>query len=172
MYLRASYLKKIQPFIGKPVIKVITGMRRTGKSYFVRQLIEDLKKIIDDDDRCVARIHQNNILPSCKVFYEEKLSFEGMKAIGPQAKSDRIYHRAKWVDSAHKKTNGLDIVFIDPDNGLQVKSVKKHHKKGPKYAFFDELKEYVKRKQTLKMKKAKLPQDKNEGHRKNNLRIE
>jgi predicted AAA+ superfamily ATPase len=43
MYKRTYYLEKIEPFIGKPVIKVITGMRRVGKSYFVRQIIEKLK---------------------------------------------------------------------------------------------------------------------------------
>ena len=37
-------MDKIRPFIGKPVIKVITGMRRVGKSYFLRQLIEDFMK--------------------------------------------------------------------------------------------------------------------------------
>lgn len=43
MYTRILYLNKISPFINKPVIKVITGMRRVGKSYFIRQLIEKLK---------------------------------------------------------------------------------------------------------------------------------
>ena len=32
MYERNSYIKKIEPFINKPVIKVISGMRRVGKS--------------------------------------------------------------------------------------------------------------------------------------------
>lgn len=44
MYTRKIYLDKISPFINKPVIKVITGMRRVGKSYFIRQIIEKLKK--------------------------------------------------------------------------------------------------------------------------------
>lgn len=43
MYTRTIYIDKIEPFIGKPVIKVITGMRRSGKSYFVRQIINHLK---------------------------------------------------------------------------------------------------------------------------------
>lgn len=42
MYTRNFYLKRITPFIGKPVIKVITGMRRVGKSYFLKQIIKYL----------------------------------------------------------------------------------------------------------------------------------
>lgn len=44
MILRKKYLKKISAYINKPVIKVITGMRRVGKSYFVKQIIDELKK--------------------------------------------------------------------------------------------------------------------------------
>lgn len=43
MLIRACYLEKIKPFIGKPVIKAITGLRRVGKSVFVRQIMEQLK---------------------------------------------------------------------------------------------------------------------------------
>jgi predicted AAA+ superfamily ATPase len=44
VHTRNDYIKKIKPFIRKPVIKVITGMRRVGKSFFLRQLIEILQK--------------------------------------------------------------------------------------------------------------------------------
>lgn len=40
---RDEYLKKIRLFIDKPVIKVITGMRRAGKSFFLQQIIDELK---------------------------------------------------------------------------------------------------------------------------------
>lgn len=40
MYTRKLYLERIAPFVGKPVVKVITGMRRVGKSYLLRQLME------------------------------------------------------------------------------------------------------------------------------------
>ena len=43
MYNRKLYIEKIRPFIRKPVIKVITGMRRTGKSCLMRLVIEELK---------------------------------------------------------------------------------------------------------------------------------
>jgi|LSQX01.3.fsa_nt_gb predicted AAA+ superfamily ATPase len=43
---RERYLEKIRPFIGKNVIKVLTGQRRVGKSYILLQLIEDIKKSV------------------------------------------------------------------------------------------------------------------------------
>ncbi len=42
MYTRNLYIDKIQPFIDKPVIKIITGMRRVGKSCFLKLLEESL----------------------------------------------------------------------------------------------------------------------------------
>jgi len=42
--LREKYLKQLSGYINKPVIKVITGMRRVGKSYFVKQIIDYLEK--------------------------------------------------------------------------------------------------------------------------------
>jgi len=42
VHIRHLYLNKISPYINKPVIKVITGMRRVGKSYFVRQIIDKI----------------------------------------------------------------------------------------------------------------------------------
>jgi len=39
VYKRNIYLERIRPFLGKPVVKVVTGMRRVGKSYLLRQII-------------------------------------------------------------------------------------------------------------------------------------
>ena len=44
MYRRSHYLKKITPFIDKPVIKIIIGMRRVGKSVLMKQIVELLKE--------------------------------------------------------------------------------------------------------------------------------
>jgi len=53
VFERKRYFNKIAPFIGKPVIKLITGLRRSGKSTFVKLLIEHLKQ---------KRVAQKNIL--------------------------------------------------------------------------------------------------------------
>jgi len=41
---RDGYLKRILPFLDKPVIKVLTGMRRVGKSSLLRLLIQRLRE--------------------------------------------------------------------------------------------------------------------------------
>lgn len=40
---RPNYLAKIEPFIGKEVIKVIIGQRRVGKSYLLFQVMDQIK---------------------------------------------------------------------------------------------------------------------------------
>jgi predicted AAA+ superfamily ATPase len=42
MLIRNEYLQKIRPFIGKDVIKVITGLRRSGKSVIMEQLRNEI----------------------------------------------------------------------------------------------------------------------------------
>lgn len=41
---RPAYIEKIKPHIGNKLIKVLTGMRRVGKSYLLKLIIEEIKK--------------------------------------------------------------------------------------------------------------------------------
>ena len=41
---RPYYIKKIEPFIGKSLIKVLTGQRRVGKSYLLMQIRDIIQK--------------------------------------------------------------------------------------------------------------------------------
>ena len=43
MHTRNLYMNRIKPFIDKLVVKVITGLRRSGKSCFMRLIMEYLK---------------------------------------------------------------------------------------------------------------------------------
>ena len=43
MVIREKYLKKIIKFYNKDLIKVITGIRRCGKSVILRQIINEIK---------------------------------------------------------------------------------------------------------------------------------
>ena len=42
MIIRESYLEKIRPFIGKDIIKVLTGIRRAGKSVLLEQIRDEI----------------------------------------------------------------------------------------------------------------------------------
>lgn len=41
---RPAYIERISPFIGKNIIKVLTGQRRVGKSYLLRQLSDHIRQ--------------------------------------------------------------------------------------------------------------------------------
>ena len=42
---RNNYVEHIKPYIGKPIIKVLTGQRRVGKSYIMLQLCDEVKVV-------------------------------------------------------------------------------------------------------------------------------
>lgn len=44
--VRKEYIDKILPFIDKPVIKVITGMRHVGKSTFLKMISQNTLKML------------------------------------------------------------------------------------------------------------------------------
>ncbi|MBU4201313.1 MAG: ATP-binding protein [Verrucomicrobia bacterium] len=91
VYKRNLYVQKIAPFLGKPVVKVITGMRRSGKSCLVRLLID---KLVADGVRRE------------QIVYVDKESYE-FDAI-------RTYHDlAAHVKAAHPKGGGVCRVFVD-----------------------------------------------------------
>ena len=42
MIIRNDYIKAVEPFIDKPVVKILTGVRRCGKSTIFRMIKEEL----------------------------------------------------------------------------------------------------------------------------------
>ncbi len=55
LYLRKKYLEKVKPFIGKDLIKVLTGQRRVGKTILLKQIIA----FIEQEDRKANTIYIN-----------------------------------------------------------------------------------------------------------------
>lgn len=89
--LREDYLKKIENFIGKPVIKVITGIRRSGKSYFIKQVINHLQE---------NGVSTNDILYINKELFE----FDFIKNYKD------LYN---YIDEKFKGNNSFKYIFID-----------------------------------------------------------
>ena len=57
--------------------------------------------------------------------------------------------REQWHRKALDVLTNCDLVFLDPDNGLLVRSVKEGSPKSVKYVFDRELSEYIKRGQSV-----------------------
>ena len=46
MVIRERYLKLIRPFYGQELIKVLIGIRRSGKSVILKQIIDEDRKSV------------------------------------------------------------------------------------------------------------------------------
>jgi predicted AAA+ superfamily ATPase len=56
---RPTYIDKVKPFIGKQIIKVLTGQRRVGKSYILLQLMDEIKAMHPDANIIYISIEYN-----------------------------------------------------------------------------------------------------------------
>ena len=93
----------------------------------------ELKSIVEVGDRKVRYMESDRILKAG--FFTECLDFSGMK------KPDRITFRNEWYGRSLAAMAGIDIVCVDPDNGLVVPSAKGRPKEN-KYVLPDELAGY------------------------------
>ena len=59
LYTRDVYINRVKPFIGKQIIKALTGQRRVGKSYLLFQLIEYIKQ--EDADASILYINLEDL---------------------------------------------------------------------------------------------------------------
>lgn len=112
-------------------------------------LYDTLGEVVRSGRRSVRAVRECGVLPEGTAYYEEVLSFAGMPVAGAAAREERLDHRRAWVQGALETVDGCDVVYVDPDNGLEIERVRRHFNKGPKYAYFDELVPYLERGQSL-----------------------
>ena len=87
---REKYVEKISAFIGKNLIKVLTGQRRVGKSYILLQLIDEIK---------------NSVVGANIIYVNLELeAFRHLKT------SKDLY---EYVNSKLVENNRLNYLFID-----------------------------------------------------------
>jgi hypothetical protein len=91
MIIRQRYLHRILPFIDKPVIKVITGIRRCGKSTFLKMIIDTLVN---------KGVEQNNIL----LINKDSLEFDWMQD---------YRQLIEFVNERFTNISGKKYLFID-----------------------------------------------------------
>jgi hypothetical protein len=100
----------------------------------LRQLLVDADGKVVAERRLVATIEGSAVLPLGTVFFNERLTFgEGTS-------------RNKWLERALEITAEAEVIFLDPDNGIQCQSSRTT---GPKHALWGEIKAFAMRGQTV-----------------------
>ena len=73
MVIRTQYLERLRPFYDSELVKVITGIRRCGKSTILRQVIAEIKENGIEDSHIVYinfEDYKYNKLTDADAFYE------------------------------------------------------------------------------------------------------
>lgn len=97
-------------------------------------LFQQMHDVVYGGNRSIAAVEQSGALPALTVCHGEKLVFEPSER--PPAREAR---RRDWLASALEIVGGADVVFADPDTGLQIPSMNPLVANGPKYAYYDDL---------------------------------
>lgn len=98
-----------------------------------QSLAERLMTIADGQDRSIIGLEKEGLIPGA-VYYHEKVTVSG---------------RTEWHSGGLEKLKGAQIVFLDPDNGLLVKSVGKGSARSVKYTFYEEVRDYIGQNQSV-----------------------
>jgi hypothetical protein len=98
-----------------------------------------LKTIVGAETRTIAAIEESGIIGEGVVYYRKAVSTPHLHHTRREAA------REEWFAGSLECLSDADIIFLDPDNGIQPDSLKKSHKRAGKYFFRDECREYFAR---------------------------
>lgn len=74
-------------------------------------LFDELKRVVGSNQRTIAAIQNARIWPRDKKFFDE-----------PVGRRVPTAENGPWLDAAVKEVAECDLVFLDPDNGLEIKT--------------------------------------------------
>ena len=77
-----------------------------------------MRAIVCGGTRSIAEVEQSGALPHDALYFSRPLKFRGMKPGQP-----RELKRRAWLGAALRALRAADLVFADPDNGLETPSV-------------------------------------------------
>ena len=115
--------------------RYISYLKRPKKYEFIdAELFQQLQGIIRNWERSNHNENSRNIkIVERKIFRDSNILFYSKEL------SDKNL-REQYLKESMIKMNNCDMVFFDPDNGIEIKSVGKKSKKAFKYVYIDELK--------------------------------
>jgi hypothetical protein len=101
------------------------------------KLYRQMKEIVFvKKKRNIAEIEKGNVLPRGTIFYSEPIGYDNMS-------------RTAWHQAALEKLEKVDVVFLDPDNGIETVKMYSAGEISPKHALFQETVDYYERGQSV-----------------------
>lgn len=93
-----------------------------------RRNVSEIKKLV--------RFHR-------ATFHDELLHVEDIPALSEEGRRKREMKRDQWFENSLSTLSDCDLVFCDPDNGIETKSLSKAGKNSVKYVYTDEISKMV-----------------------------
>ena len=106
------------------------------------ELFEKMLHLVKND-RSIAAVEASGVLPPDTVFFREGLSFK------ETPRGERDGKRYRWFNAGLRRVKEAEVVFFDPDNGLEVPSRNSMSLMGPKYVYYNDLQSCWERGQSL-----------------------
>lgn len=117
MISRKHYIEKIRPFYESDLIKIVTGIRRCGKSVIMEQIMSEIseksdnvvylnfedKKVsanITTADELIAYVEENKKEGKCYLFFDEIQALDGWQEA---CKSLRLYDYSLFITGSNSK---------------------------------------------------------------------
>lgn len=91
-----------------------------------------LATLVANGQRSVAAVEKSRILPETTRYFSACVAAQGRP-------SERAEQRTAWFAQGLRKMAPAEIVFFDPDNGIETPALDKRGMKAGKYAFWSEI---------------------------------
>ena len=115
----------------------VTYLMSDGYRSLDPELHDTIAALLKVGRRRVAEVSASAILPPSTIYFQ--VPTIGIATV--KGRSERLAARTHWFQHALAATRGADVVFLDPDNGVEVASVPKYAPKAGKYVYWDEIEE-------------------------------
>ncbi len=117
MIYREHYIKPVRDFYESDLIKIITGIRRCGKSVILEQIMQEIKEKTDniiylnfedkrissnitDESSLISYVESHRKAGKCYLFFDEIQTLEGWQNV---CKTLRLYDYSLFITGANSK---------------------------------------------------------------------
>lgn len=110
-----------------------------------RELCEVLSTVVNGN-RSVASLENSVLLPSNTIYFSDRLNFHMQyPSQSNRDRTERELQRKQWLNRAVMRLAECTVVFLDPDNGLQILSCPRINQiKSGKFAYYSEITDLAK----------------------------